>query len=104
MSTYKVCTLEDVPNYKTKVVACCNVKVVLVRIDDDIYALEDRCTHQDYKLSDGDIDVDELTIECNRHGSQFSLVDGTPKMLPAAKAVRKFDAKVVEGEVFLECS
>ncbi len=61
--------------------------VCLVRIGDDFYAIGDRCSHADYSLAEGDIDVEECSIECWKHGSAFSLRDGQPQSLPATRPV-----------------
>jgi 3-phenylpropionate/trans-cinnamate dioxygenase ferredoxin subunit len=71
--------------------------VCVVRIKDEFYAIGDRCSHADYSLSEGDIDVDECAIECWKHGSAFSLLDGEPQSLPATKPVPVFSVSV-EGE------
>jgi 3-phenylpropionate/trans-cinnamate dioxygenase ferredoxin subunit len=68
--------------------------VCVVRIGDDFYAIGDRCSHADYSLSEGDVDIDECAIECWKHGSAFSLLDGTPQSLPATKPVPVFDVAV----------
>src|ERR1700722_2580015 len=61
--------------------------VCLVRIGDDFYALGDRCSHANFSLSEGDIDVEDCWIECWKHGSAFSLLDGQPQSLPATQPV-----------------
>jgi 3-phenylpropionate/trans-cinnamate dioxygenase ferredoxin component len=73
------------------------VAVCLVRIDDDFYAIGDRCSHADVSLSEGDVDVEDCWIECWKHGSAFSLRDGTPQSLPATKAVPVF-ATAIDGD------
>jgi 3-phenylpropionate/trans-cinnamate dioxygenase ferredoxin component len=50
-------------------------------------------------LSEGDVDADELTIECWKHGSQFSLTDGEPLSLPATHAVPVYDVSVDDGQI-----
>lgn len=75
--------------------------LALVRLGDDVYALGDRCTHQDVPLSEGEVDPDELTIECWKHGSQFSLVTGEPHALPAIKPTPVFEVTIRDGEVFV---
>ena len=76
--------------------------VAVVRIDDDLYALGDRCTHQDISLSEGDVDREERTLECWKHGSTFDLVTGEPTALPAVKPTPVHGIKVVDGRVLLE--
>ncbi len=71
--------------------------VCLVRVGDDYYAIGDRCSHADVSLSEGEIDVDDCWIECWKHGSAFSLRDGTPQSLPATRPVPVY-AVSVDGD------
>ena len=75
--------------------------VAVVRIDDDLYAIGDRCTHQDISLAEGEVDRDERTLECWKHGSAFSLVDGAPLSLPAVRPVPAYRITVEDGRVLL---
>lgn len=76
-------------------------RIALVRIDDDFYAIGDECSHADYSLAEGEIDRDELAIECWKHGSLFSLKDGCPLSLPATRPVPVFDVEVDDdGAIF----
>jgi 3-phenylpropionate/trans-cinnamate dioxygenase ferredoxin subunit len=74
-------------------------RIAVVRIDDDVYAIGDRCSHQDVSLAEGEVLCDERQLECWKHGSAFSLVDGTPQALPATKPVPVYEAHVVDGEI-----
>ena len=60
--------------------------IALVRLGDDVYAIGDRCSHQDISLSEGDVLADECTLECWKHGSAFSLETGEPTSLPGHPA------------------
>ncbi len=79
--------------------------VCLVRIGDDFYAIGDRCSHADYSLAEGEIDEEDCWIECWKHGSAFSLIDGQPQSLPATQPVPVYrvhrdgdDVVVTDGE------
>jgi 3-phenylpropionate/trans-cinnamate dioxygenase ferredoxin subunit len=74
-------------------------RITLVRIDDDVYAIGDTCTHQNISLAEGEVDTDERTIECWKHGSEFSLETGEALTLPATKAVPVYEVRVDDGEV-----
>lgn len=100
--TTRVCALDDIAPGTALRVEVDGVGVALVRIDDDVYAIGDRCTHQNVSLSEGEVDTDEKTLECWKHGSAFSLVTGEPTSLPATKATPVYEVKVVDGDVFLE--
>ena len=76
-------------------------RLALVRIDDDVYALGDRCTHQDISLSEGDVLVEERQIECWKHGSAFSLSTGVPAALPATKPTPVYEVDVIDGDVWV---
>jgi 3-phenylpropionate/trans-cinnamate dioxygenase ferredoxin subunit len=63
-------------------------------------AVDDTCSHAEASLSEGEVDMDDETIECPRHGSVFDLRSGRPKSLPATEPVRAYRVKV-EGDVLL---
>ena len=75
--------------------------MVVVRLGDEVFALEDRCSHQDVPLSQGDVDHEHRTIECWKHGSTFSLDDGTPSRLPATRPVPTYSASVEGDEIVI---
>ena len=69
----------------------------MVRIGDDFYAISDRCSHADFSLAEGEVWAEEREIECWKHGSTFSLIDGEPQSLPATRPVPVYDV-IVEGD------
>jgi 3-phenylpropionate/trans-cinnamate dioxygenase ferredoxin subunit len=71
--------------------------VCIVRLGSSAYALADRCSHQNWPLSDGEVDADECNIECTKHGSTFSLKDGHPQCLPATRPVAVYPVRI-EGD------
>jgi 3-phenylpropionate/trans-cinnamate dioxygenase ferredoxin component len=73
--------------------------LVLVRIDDDVYVLDDRCSHEDFSLAEGDVDCDTAEIECARHGAMFRLKDGEPVSLPATRPVAHYDVRNFDGRL-----
>jgi 3-phenylpropionate/trans-cinnamate dioxygenase ferredoxin subunit len=74
----------------------------LVRLGFDVYALDDRCSHQNWPLSDGEVDPTERSIECTKHGSTFSLKDGRPQCLPATQPVATYPVRIEGDEVVVE--
>ncbi len=71
--------------------------ICLVRSGSALYALDDRCSHADVRLSEGEVDCEELTVECWKHGSAFSLSDGEPLSLPATRPVAVYQV-VLDGD------
>jgi 3-phenylpropionate/trans-cinnamate dioxygenase ferredoxin subunit len=75
--------------------------VCVVRIGDDFYAIGDRCSHADFSLADGEVYPETREIECWKHGSTFSLIDGKPQSLPATKPVPTYDVQVRDDEIWV---
>jgi len=68
----------------------------------NLYAIEDRCSHDDGPLAEGEFSAESCTVECPRHGSLFDLSTGRPKTLPAYAPVRTFATTVVDDTIVLE--
>jgi 3-phenylpropionate/trans-cinnamate dioxygenase ferredoxin subunit len=66
------------------------------------YAVDDICSHQEASLSEGEVDVDDGTIECPRHGSVFDLETGRPKALPATAPVNTYPVKIEGDTIMIE--
>ena len=73
--------------------------IAVVRLGDDVYALGDRCSHADVSLSEGEVDEDERTLECWKHGSEFDLETGEALTLPATRPVPTYEARVEGDEI-----
>jgi 3-phenylpropionate/trans-cinnamate dioxygenase ferredoxin subunit len=74
--------------------------IVLARWKDEIFALEDCCSHEDFLLSEGSIN--DGRIECVLHGAMFDLRTGKAVRLPAVRPVRTFPVRIENGEIFVE--
>jgi len=70
--------------------------------DDQLYAVDDRCTHQETPLSDGW--VEGHIVECPLHESCFDLRTGAVTGPPAKLPVRTHEVRVVEGVVYVNAS
>jgi 3-phenylpropionate/trans-cinnamate dioxygenase ferredoxin component len=101
--TITVCRLEELPAGEMRLVEVDGRKIGVFHGDDgELYAIEDRCSHDDGPLAEGEFDPGACTVECPRHGSQFDLRTGRPKTLPAYVPVETFEARVENGDVKLE--
>ena len=70
--------------------------------DGTYYAIEDRCSHDNGPLAEGEFDPATCTVECPRHGSLFDLSTGRPKTLPAFQPVQTFSIAVEGDTIHLE--
>jgi 3-phenylpropionate/trans-cinnamate dioxygenase ferredoxin subunit len=75
------------------------VTVGVFNIDGELYALEDRCSHDDGPLVEGDWEPDEAVAICPRHGSRFDIRTGRPLTLPAVIPVETYPVRVEDGVV-----
>ena len=80
-------------------VVIAGVPVAVVRIGDQVHAINDICSHANVSLSEGEVWCDEREIECPKHGSTFSLLTGEPMTLPATQPVPVYEATVEDGKV-----
>ena len=69
-------------------------------LDGDVYALQDRCSHQDFPLSDGELEGTKL--ECIYHGAKFDVASGRAVALPAIRPVKTYPVKVEGTDVLVE--
>lgn len=96
----RVCAIgELLPGEKT-VAWDGDVPILVFNHDGDYYALEDRCSHEDFELSAGPFDAQAATIECVLHGSRFDVRDGRALNAPAYAPVAKFPTRVEGGAVW----
>ena len=73
--------------------------LVVVRIENDVYVLDDRCSHEEFSLALGEVNAQTCEIECARHGAMFCLKDGEPMSLPATRPVAHYDVRQTGGRV-----
>ncbi|WP_309617388.1 Rieske 2Fe-2S domain-containing protein [Salinibacterium sp.] len=102
MSAERVCTTAELQENKSfRVVLVVTSNVVVKDSSGAVHAIGDTCTHGDISLAEGF--VEEETIECWAHGSQFSLSTGKPLNLPAYEPVPVFDVVVDDsGVVYID--
>lgn len=101
MTAVRVCAVDEIDLKSAVRVVIDDNPIALVKDSaGNIYAIGDTCTHGDISLSEGFVEDD--TIECWAHGSQFSLVTGKALTLPAFEPVPTFDVTIVDGDVYID--
>jgi 3-phenylpropionate/trans-cinnamate dioxygenase ferredoxin subunit len=98
-----VCAKADLPEGEMKLIETPDGREIGVfNCGGELLAIEDRCSHDDGPLAEGEFDTSACTVECPRHGSLFDLKTGRPKTLPAFQPVDTFPVTVEDGTVTLE--
>ena len=100
MTFQRACSFSDlVDSTPTKVVVD-GLDVAVVRHGDELFAIEDECSHAAVALSEGD--VEDCTLECFLHGSRFDLRTGKPTGPPATEPVPVFAVQINGDDVLID--
>ena len=102
MAELDVCPVEELPACSVKIVYAGEIAVGVYNLNGEYYAIEDRCSHDDGPLAEGDFDCDEGVAICPRHGANIDIRSGRALTLPAVDPVRTFPVHVRDGWVKVE--
>ena len=97
-----ICSVSELPPGASRVVEWEDLEIGIFNCNGEILAIEDRCSHDDGNLVEGELDQATCTIECPRHGSRFDLRTGKPLNLPAYVPVDTFPVSVEDGLIKVE--
>jgi 3-phenylpropionate/trans-cinnamate dioxygenase ferredoxin component len=97
-----ICPVEELPPGTTRIVEWEDLEIGVFNCAGEILAIEDRCSHDNGTLAEGELDEQECTVECPRHGSRFDLRTGKPLTLPAYVPVDTFPVLVEDDMIKLE--
>lgn len=95
-----VCTEAELLPGEKKSVWHGDTQILVVNLDGDYFAVEDKCTHEDFELSAGPVDAEAGSIECVFHGAKFDLRSGEALCAPAYSPVAKFPVKLLDGAIW----
>jgi 3-phenylpropionate/trans-cinnamate dioxygenase ferredoxin subunit len=99
----RVCATVDVPVGVARRFAVGEREVAVVNLGEEgIRAIDAVCSHEHFYLDEGDVDLDDGTIECPKHGSAFDVTTGAARTLPAIKPVQTFPVTVTGDDVWIE--
>lgn len=102
MSFHDLCALEEIPRLGSRVVAAPAGDIAVFRTADDrVFALNDKCPHKGGPLSQGIVSGDR--VACPLHGWLIQLDSGSA-VAPDEGCVKRHEAKVENGRVFLRVS
>ena len=104
MARIDVCPVDELPPGRMKIVRVGELAVCVYNVGGELYAIEDRCSHDNGPLCEGDWDPDEGVVICPRHGANFDIRTGDALTLPAFQPVETYPVHVVDGQVRVELS
>ena len=98
----EVCPVQDLKPGERCLVEWEDVEIGVFNCGGTLYAIEDRCSHDNGPLAEGEFDEQSCTVECPRHGSLFDIKTGEPKTLPAYAPVDTFPVIIEDDKIKLE--
>jgi 3-phenylpropionate/trans-cinnamate dioxygenase ferredoxin component len=98
----EVCPSDDLKPGDVRLVEWEDLEIGVFNCAGKVYAIEDRCSHDNGPLVEGELHQEDCTIECPRHGSRFDLRTGQPKSLPAYVPVDTFPVIIEDKKIKLE--
>ena len=102
--TIAVCPVSELPPGAMRLVAWDDVEIGVFNVGGAYYAIEDRCSHDDGPLCEGEFDAEEGFAVCPRHGSNIDIRTGAALTLPAVFPVDTFPVVVEDGIVKVDVS
>lgn len=103
MAWIRAAALSDLPEEGAVLgVEVANRRVALARVEGEVYAFADNCSHRDFPLSVGEVDSGSCTVTCEWHGAAFDLRTGEPTCPPAIRPIPVYEARVDADEVWIQ--
>jgi 3-phenylpropionate/trans-cinnamate dioxygenase ferredoxin subunit len=102
LAELEICPLAELPPGSMRLVTAGLVDVGVYNCGGELFAIEDRCSHDDGPLCEGDWEPEEGVVICPRHGSRFDICSGRALTLPAYLPVETFPVRVEDGVVVVE--
>ncbi len=102
MPELDVCPVDELPPGEVKIVTAGLVSVGVYNLDGEYYATEDRCSHDDGPLCEGEFDPETGVVVCPRHGANFDIRTGDALTLPAVEPVGVYPVRAVDEFVRVE--
>lgn len=74
--------------------------VILFRIGEQFFCIDDVCTHDGGSLADGEHCGFE--ISCPRHGARFDIRTGAAMCMPATEPTKVHECTIYDGQVWIK--
>jgi 3-phenylpropionate/trans-cinnamate dioxygenase ferredoxin component len=97
-----ICPVDELPPGAMRLVEWEDLEIGVFNCSGSFYAIEDRCSHDNGPLAEGEFDQETCTVECPRHGSLFDIRTGKPLTLPAYVPVETFPVILDDDTIKLE--
>lgn len=97
----RLCEASEITQGEARRFVVGSQEIAVARVGEETFAIGDVCSHGHFLLSEGEVDEDECTLECPKHGSCFNLRTGEPETLPATVPVAVYPLKTEGGSLLV---
>ena len=94
------CKSDEVPDGGMKLVELDDRLVIVFRVGNDFFCLDDICTHDGGTLSDGELE--DCQIACPRHGAKFDIRNGKALTMPATEDTASHEIKLDGADLLVK--
>lgn len=95
----EVAGADEVPDGRARTFSVEGRRVAVARANDQLYAVQDLCTHDDGPLGEGSLDG--FAIQCPRHGAKFDVRSGAVLQMPAVQPIDTFPIMEKNGKILI---
>ena len=89
----------DLPEGEARYAEVGGVGVMIARVDGEVHAIANRCSHRGGPLDEGELS--DGCVTCPWHGSRFRLADGSVERGPAAYPQPAWETRISAGVIEL---
>lgn len=99
MQFVPLASLKDLQTRKLICTKSGSYRILVALAEDQVYAVDDMCTHEDASLSKGSIHGD--CVKCPLHGSRFRLSTGEALDDPAEEPLKTYPVKIEDDQILV---
>jgi len=96
----KIAETKDIPRNTMRIFKLKGLEMLLVNVEGEFHAFENRCPHMGYPLYFGSLDGKVLT--CGFHYAKFDVETGKSLGAVTQKSLRMFDVKIQDTAILVE--
>jgi 3-phenylpropionate/trans-cinnamate dioxygenase ferredoxin component len=100
MPRVRIGALPDLADRRGTAVEVAGRRLAIFREGDQVYAIDDRCSHRGFPLNDGS--VAGGVVGCRTHGACFDLATGAVVRGPARRPIRTYPVTIEDNQLFID--